>query len=179
MKIGLKHKDTGRHGYYSIAPERFAEMPEVLKKRSEFYQGGNSFEEDCEWARICLAYPDAEEWSTNDLETAKQLMRDYNPEIYEEFYGVTLAPGESYKKDLHQFYADNKDRYVTFCACGDWHEDCPEGFVLVSAGKNCTEENRMGEDHADFLVPDEEYSVRRLGFVIDETRHKRLEKKEK
>ena len=53
---GIFSHSTAGHGGLYVPPEKLAEMPAAL--RCNVYAGGGSwFEEDCEWALVCLAFP--------------------------------------------------------------------------------------------------------------------------
>jgi hypothetical protein len=54
---GLFAVSCANHGGIFVPDAKLAEMPAAL--RSNVYGGGNWFEEDCEWALACLAFPEA------------------------------------------------------------------------------------------------------------------------
>jgi len=55
--VGVVFVMTAGRGGYWLSPARVAGMASSLKVNSSFYKGDGWFEEDCEWARVCLAYP--------------------------------------------------------------------------------------------------------------------------
>ena len=56
IAAGIVCVTTARHGGYYVAPERMAEMPDVLVKFVP-YAAPNWYEEDCDWAIVALAFP--------------------------------------------------------------------------------------------------------------------------
>ena len=55
---GIRLISTPSHGGIWVSKARLAEMPEKYKTPSSFYKmGGQFFEEDCEWARVALSFP--------------------------------------------------------------------------------------------------------------------------
>jgi hypothetical protein len=165
-------------------------MPDALRREHA------SYEEDCEWALVALAFPEEfkayyatlpsgneglslqrkdKPWYQGDIiESAKATVRDFYPEDYEARFGVTLQPGESIRRDEATFHQAHKDDFIAVAAFGSWHERVPEGMVGVLAKKG----GRMGGGAQErfYLVPKEEYEKRgRLSFVIDENRHECVE----
>ena len=79
--VGIHFRSTPSHGYIDISPERLAQMPAVLKTPTRFFTAGSrSFEEDCEWARVALAFP--QYWPADERERAREIIERYQPEIY-------------------------------------------------------------------------------------------------
>lgn len=54
---GIWQASTAGHGGIILSQERLAAMPAHLKINA--YGKGPNFEEDCEWALVCLAFPEA------------------------------------------------------------------------------------------------------------------------
>lgn len=54
---GITQVSTASHGGLVLSDERLQAMPEQYKINN--YGGGRYFEEDCEWALVCLAFPEA------------------------------------------------------------------------------------------------------------------------
>ena len=77
---GIVFRSTPGHGYIDITADRLAAMPEALKMKTRSYNGGLSFEEDVEWTRVAVAFPD-EFKESQDL--AHKTLKDYHPDIYE------------------------------------------------------------------------------------------------
>ncbi len=173
---GITQVSTAGHGGILLSPERQKAMPNVLRCEHA------SYEEDCAWALVALAFPEEFEahyaslpWYQGDIiESAKATVRNFYPEDYEAHFGVTLQPGESMRRDEETFHEAHKDDFVAVSAYGSWHERVPEGMVGVLAKKG----GRMGggTETRFYLVPKGEYENRdRLGFVIDESRHECVE----
>ena len=55
---GIEFVSTSSHGGYKLSEERLAALPERFKGLNKF-GGGRFFEEDCEWAIVALAFPEA------------------------------------------------------------------------------------------------------------------------
>lgn len=50
---GIDFYSTASHGGYLLSPERNAEVRPEWRTKDRWY------EEDCEWARVCMTFPDA------------------------------------------------------------------------------------------------------------------------
>jgi hypothetical protein len=100
-------------------------MPVYLRNVDGWY------EEDCEWAKVALAFP--KRFTSKNLEHAKDTIRHYEPDIYEQHFGVILQPGESHVKDERVFIEEHKNDFIVVCASGDWKEGVPDGIVQVAA----------------------------------------------
>lgn len=90
---GIVFYSTPSHGGYHVSPALNRTMPESLRI------DGGWYEEDCDWARVPLAFPG--HFQPETLEEARACLRAWCPRAYERFYGVTLKPGESYMLDRH------------------------------------------------------------------------------
>lgn len=173
---GISSIITAGHGGYKLTAERNKMIPAPLRTRSGWY------EEDCEWAAVGAIFP---EELTRDrpgmtpermLQTSEESLREWNPDGWEKWKGVTLRPGESRTRDAKQWEASHADQYVD--GGGGSPALTDPDMVKVSA--------RRASDQVDaeFLVPKEEYARRfdeRPGeyghnnrFVIDPARHRRL-----
>lgn len=75
---GILNISTAGHGGLWISCERLAEMPDIFKTPSKFYDGGQFFEEDCEWARVALSFP---KYFPDSQKIARQTFRYYHPEL--------------------------------------------------------------------------------------------------
>ena len=136
---------------------------------------GGWYEEDCEWARVCCAFPEL--FPEKEREPAKRTLKNYSPALYETFYGVKLQEGESFARDEELARERNKNNYVTMAAWGDWHERVPKGMVGVFAGRGGRQaDGQYPPDTKYFLVPSVEYDNRAPhGFVINTERHMECE----
>jgi hypothetical protein len=133
-------------------------------------------EEDCGYADLFLAKDalrvgmNAKTGSTQTCEEVADTVKNWHPGFYTALTGDTLIADESYLLRKQEFDADNADNYVVTSACGDWHEQVPEGYVGVTAVR------RSDGDKAEFLVSDAEYAARDGSFVVDEARHEKWER---
>lgn len=73
---GIWQVHTASHGGIKLSHQRFAAMPRAW--RSTPYSGDGWFEEDCDWAFVALAFPDA--FSANEVEEARQTIERHYPQ---------------------------------------------------------------------------------------------------
>ena len=66
---GIISVSTPSHGGYWLSPDRIDAMPANLKKTDSRYCPVNWYEEDCEWSRVALAFPEC--FTEEKLENAK------------------------------------------------------------------------------------------------------------
>lgn len=52
---GIMHYSTASHGGYHVSPTRLTAMGPLAESP---FAGAGWFEEDCDWARVALAFPD-------------------------------------------------------------------------------------------------------------------------
>jgi hypothetical protein len=124
----------------------------------------SSYKEDAAWAVVAITFPHL--FTAFERRCAERTIKDSWPDAWEAIFGTILRSGESHEKDRRSFEREHADHWVVASAITSKHEP---GFVEVVAtlgGKRGpgTEERR-------FLVPSDDYSIGRLGFVIDEARH--------
>lgn len=74
MGRGVLLVSTASHGGIFVPDDLLHAMPAALK--CNFYGGGNWFEEDCEWALVCLAYPEL--FAAASWPCAAQTIQTYN-----------------------------------------------------------------------------------------------------
>lgn len=74
-------------------------------------------------------------------------------------------------RDCENHERENRHRFLVRSASGSWHKDCPEGMVLCSA------QRASDGEESTWLVPSSEYRAGLLSFVIDESRHQRVDGK--
>lgn len=174
VQEGIQFVVTAGHGGFKLDRKRNHMMPKYMRAEGGWY------EEDCEYAKVALVF---KIFQTDKCEeNAKKTLAHYNPDAYEQFYGVTLQPGESYHKDQMNFQERNKNNYVTVAAVGDWHKDCPKGYVLVSATlggvRKYDHKTQNWSPTKEFLVPEDEYDQRsQFGFVVDTNKHQEFNPK--
>jgi hypothetical protein len=127
------------------------------------------FEEDCDWARVVLAFPDL--FTEESKAAAERTVRGSWPDIWEKFYGRELLPGESREKDQRTWYETHKGELISYAACGDWADGVPSGMVGVSACKGGCK-NIETESTRKFLMARDEYEAElaenfHIGVVIN------------
>lgn len=93
IQPGIIFYSTPSHGGYHVSAALNRTMPDSLRL------DGGWYEEDCDWARVVVAFP--LHFPPETVEEAKATLRAWCPRAYERFYGVTLNPGESYMLDHH------------------------------------------------------------------------------
>ena len=166
---GIVSVGTASHGGIHLSPELNAAMPTAFRGESGWY------EEDCEWAVVALVYPDA--FTAESVASAHTTVKNWMPDAYEAWAGVTLQPGESYKKDERAFLRAHAQDWIVTSAFGDWHESVPKDWVGVYAKPGAFLESRSDSTlpTRQFLVPDAEYADRLnqsiTMFVCDPSRH--------
>lgn len=162
---GITFCSTAEHGGFHVTQSLNDAMPPALRQESQWY------EEDCESAKVILAFPDR--FSAQAIAEARNSLRNWFPELYEAHFGLKLRPGESFVRDEWLFEQQHAAHWVTIAAWGDWHEQVPEGFVGVVATLGRRRDPSV--THRYFLIPKVEYDQReRFGFVIDLGRHQEM-----
>ena len=153
---GINYYSTASHGGFILSEGMNKRIPEYARNDNRAY------EEDSEWAIVVTFFP--KYFELKERKRALFMLRNWHPTIYETYYNVVIAPGDSYIKDAQAAKEKNKNNFVVTAAWGDWHENVPSGMVGVIAMRDA--------DKADgkFLVPSNEYNSGSL-FVIDESRH--------
>jgi hypothetical protein len=168
---GITFHGTAGHGGFKVERALNAKIPAYMRA------AGGWYEEDCEWAKVAVVFP--ERFDAETATAAKKSLADYDYKAYEKFYGIVLKPGESYEKDKEAAQEKFKNHYQTLSAFGDWHPQVPKGFVVVFAGKGGRLPNGMFPDNCKhFLVKATEYEKRQVGvgtgFVVNPKRHKEV-----
>lgn len=165
---GIMQYGTPGHGGLHVSKKLNAMIPEYMRCSDGWY------EEDIDWAIPTVVFPQC----GLDYEAAKDSLKHEYPDAYEKFFGVTLQPGESTARDKQLYLKEHEDDWMVIAAWGDWYEKSRKGFCYVIARRGGREQ-RYGEprlEERSYLVPNEEYGARhRFGFVIDESRHERVE----
>jgi hypothetical protein len=123
---GIVFYGTPGHGGFRVSRTMNERIPDCLRQATA--RGDGWYEEDCEWAKIAIAFP---QFFTKpgELDQAKLTLARYFPDAYEAFYGVELKPGESYEKDRRRFEKENFDRFVIRSCSGSWAKGVPEGMI--------------------------------------------------
>lgn len=164
---------TASHGGIWLSSARLEHVPAYMQRT---WAGTPWFEEDVDWCIVFCVF-EAELRQVEDEYVGATLksgqhrntLKNYRPDDFERFYGVTLGPGESQAKDEAAFYAAHAQDWLCIAALGDWKEGVPKGFVEVIA----TQGGRRGAGTPErtFLVPATEYADRRFAFIVDPNRH--------
>lgn len=172
---GITSVGTPGHGGYKLSPERNKAVHPAWRDRNGWY------EEDCEWAIVATTFPDepafagiTERMADKDSQAAadgiphaERVARDYYPDAYEKVTGKTILPGQSRGRDEATFRTEHANDYVVNSAT---ISDADPTMVEVGARIGSTGEK------ARFTLPREEYQTRsEFGFVIDPTRHRRID----
>lgn len=159
---------TAGHGGIFVDRERNLKIPDYMRIASGWY------EEDVDWSIVATAFPRL--FSADQRTLAKDILRNWRPEIYEWHYREELEPGQSRVKDEAMFRRENRNEYIGLAAWGDWHKNVPSGMVVVFAGRGGrTPKGQYPKDTAYFIVPKEEYGERgHFGFVVDPERHRKI-----
>jgi hypothetical protein len=160
---------TAGHGGLRVPAAFNARIPDYMRRASGWY------EEDCEWSIVACVYP--EHFPEEHRAHAVQTLRSWFPAAYERFTGQPIKPGESYARDQELFAKAHANDYVATAAFGEWHARVPKGMVGVVATLGGSRMlDRVGDD-AWFLIPADEYEKRNhFGFIVDPTRHQRVER---
>lgn len=157
-----------RRGFHYACVQTTEELrTEAANNRPSDYRGTRSY-----W-QIESKTPEPE---SAEAAKAESLIRNWEPEIWEQLVGRNLQPGESLERDADLFHAEHANDLVVTTAWGDWSSWVPKGMVGVRAhvggyDKDC----RTRGPARFFLVPREEYDTRDLfGFVVDPARHQEI-----
>lgn len=169
---GIISVETPSHGGIKVEKELNLLIPAYMRAPDGWY------EEDVDWAIVATVFPHA--FTKEDQAHARKTLKGYIPMAYELYYKEVIPPGESHRKDEIAFKALHKNDYLTLAAWGDWHKNVPKGHVVVFAGRGGrTADYKYPKDTAYFVVTDAEYSEPHpFSFVIDETRHPRIDFKD-
>ena len=164
---GIWIVSTPSHGGFKLDREANAGMPAELRL------DGGWYEEDCAWSHVVVAYPTL--FSEDKQRNARTSLRDWEPDLFESFFGEPVKPGESVIRDQETFDKKHQDDFVVTAAYGDWAGWVPSGFVGVLARKG-GRNSRDGEERY-FLVPEQEYDARgKFSFVVELGRHTPVDK---
>jgi len=81
---GITFYSTPSHGGYGLSDARLDEMPACLKE--QLWAGEGWFEEDCDWARVALAFP--EYFPADAIDIARKTLAFHHPDILERFDAI-------------------------------------------------------------------------------------------
>jgi len=154
---GVTSHSTAGHGGFKLSAERNRRV------HPTFRAAGGWYEEDECWAIVAFTLPHL--FTAFERRHAERTVKDSWPDAWETIFGTILGPGESRTKDQRAFENEHATDWIVVSAITS---DQQKGFVECIAtpgGK------RGGTEERRFLVPTDEYHVRRIGFVIDPDRH--------
>lgn len=96
VAFGIMYYVTPGHGGYHLSQGRLKQMPrELLVSDNPYFQRlieNGWFEEDCEWARVALAFPQF--FSADVVEHAHELGRLYFPSAYSVWLQVVVGSAD-------------------------------------------------------------------------------------
>ena len=161
---GIGSYSTPSHGGIHLDAEHNRKMPEALRNADGWY------EEDCEWAKVALIFPEA--FKPDHVLAAKETMKNWLPHEYEAVTGIKVNPGESGTLRKEIWKKEHKNHLQVYVAEGNWpgHNNVPEKWVGVTACKGGTDDHgRALGPVRYFLVPETEYDKReQFDFIIED-----------
>ena len=164
---GIHCVTTASHGGYILSEARLDAMPTAFPRHDH-----RSYEEDLACCFVALAFP--EYFDTRMQHEAHQTCKDWFPEVWEAWTGTTLSLDESSTKRTEAWYHDQAQDWLMITTWGEWHPDVPKGFVAVCARQGGRQKHTDVPDQY-FLVAADEYRASRLQFMVDPSRHRRIE----
>lgn len=97
---GIISVSTASHGGIKLDAEHQALMPEHWRKEGGWY------EEDCNWCLPFIIFQadiltHGDECAVRTIRHSRhvEILKDWHPDLYEEWFKTTLKPGESFIKD--------------------------------------------------------------------------------
>ncbi|ARQ95423.1 hypothetical protein [Bradyrhizobium phage BDU-MI-1] len=172
---GIWSVSTAGHGGIKLSRERNAGMPDYMRNEGGWY------EEDCEWAKVAVVYPIGftrlvsvgDGPKVMESEYAMTVLRNWHPDAWEKFSGLTLEKGQSLIRDEQLFKIENENNFVGVAAWGDWASWVPKGKVGVLARRDIDKAEKW------FLVDNDLYQKRgRGGYVVEPARDTEITKPE-
>ena len=88
---GLVSVSTPSHGGYWLSQWRHTQMPPALGAVPTF-AGGRWYEEDCDWALVCVAFPEC--FPADALAQAEGSLARWQPEVWARYLAERDAPAE-------------------------------------------------------------------------------------
>ena len=157
---GVVLHSTASHGGFKLDRARNAAMPRALRV------AGGWFEEDAEWSKVAFGYPDL--FTALERRHAEKALRDTYPDCWEAVHGRPLNPGESFTHDQRLFAQAHGQHWIVIAALrSDTRPGMTECIATLGGRRQDSAERR-------YLVPADEYSPGRFGFVIDTARHRQF-----
>ena len=155
---GIVCHSTASHGGFKLDRARNAAMPKALRV------DGGWYEEDGEWAKVALGYPDL--FTDREKVSAERTLRDWYPDAWEAVHGRALQPQESFQRDRERFEREHAADWVVISAIRSERYPGQVETVATLGGKRLD-----GVRRRRVLGPYDEYAAGRHGFVIDLDRH--------
>jgi hypothetical protein len=167
---GIVSYSCAGHGGIHVSPTMNARMPKPLRIESGWY------EEDCEWARVCLAF--AQWFKMSDVDHAHSSLKNWSPDDYQAWRrehdpDYILPVSESLKLREREFCVKHANDYVTVSAIDSKYHP---GMVEVSTvrGGRLPNGHYASKDEKRFLVPSSEYVFTNGSFVVDQNRYQEI-----
>lgn len=88
---GVVFHSTPSHGGFELSAEANARVHEAWRNADRFY------EEDLDWAKVAHAFPQL--FTAYERKQADITLRNWERDAYEQIHGLTLATGQSRRKD--------------------------------------------------------------------------------
>jgi hypothetical protein len=160
---GIQSCSTPGHGGFKLDRKHNEKVPAPLRQKSGWY------EEDCRYAVVLVTFP--EHFSQSQVRGAHKTLKAWYPDEYRAAYNVEVELKESHVLRERAAKEAARGKLQSLAAWGDWHVAVPKGKVGVVA-KIDGREGSGPERY--FLVPESEYDVRALVFVVDPSRHEEV-----
>ncbi len=157
---GIVAYSTSGHGGFHVAPEANARIHAALRASDGWY------EEDCAWAAVALTF--GELFTTMERRSARETIRNAQPDAYEAIFATTLAPPASPMPRIgclpgrQRGKLDRRLRHLLGRA--------------TRLHRGCCQRRRPHQEPRRFLIPSGEYEIGRFGFVVDPARYEELQK---
>lgn len=157
---GIVFHSTAGHGGFKLDRARNAAMPSALRL------SGGWYEEDAEWALVATGFPNL--FTYREQANADRTLRDWFPDAWEAVNGRELSAAESFTRDRQHFVRRHAEDWVVISAVrSSDHPGMVEAVATIGGNRTCRDARR-------FLVPVDQYSAGRHGFVIDPASHAEL-----
>lgn len=165
---GIYSVSTPSHGGIKLSADCNNAIPDFMRLRGGWY------EEDVEWARVAMIFPNA--FEPKEVVNAEATLKNWEPDIWEQIFGQTLQPGESQKRDEQAFRAAHAKDLVSTTAWGDWATWVPTGMIGIAAHVGGYDKQYHTHGPARyFQVSETEYRTRKsFGFIVDPAQHKEV-----
>jgi len=175
VALGIVRYTTASHGGYNLTKSRVNAMPPALQallhKIGAIEGNGEAWlEEDNEWALAAFAFP--ADFKAEDIACADTIMRNHYPDTWEAITGEQLKPGESRIRDDQRFYEANKNKHVAIRSYWHLYEHVTDGMIGLATTVGGVHHRDAEESY--WLVPEKEFNANPYNFVIDPSRHEKL-----